>query len=162
MFFEDIALHGRVVAVLRDNLRDAAFCGVKFFLLMMHVLLSMYRMHAVWRKRDWLTLAELKELESASDRLGVCWGKLQWGVTPRVRWACVYSTYFARRFGSFYIFRIVSTECRNPPFKRHLKNSMRGWCLRRPRITRLGMRHVVHTNTLGVGLQLYEARQAAM
>ena len=72
MFFEDSALHGRVVAVLRDNLPDVAFGGVKFFLLMKHVLLSMHRMHALWRKRDWLTQAELKELESASDRLGEC------------------------------------------------------------------------------------------
>ena len=82
MFFEDSALHGRVVAVLRDSLPDVAFGGVKFFLLMKHVLLSMHRMHALWRKRDWLTQAALKELESASDRLGECWGKLQWGVTP--------------------------------------------------------------------------------
>ena len=50
-------------------------------------------------------------------------------------------------------------EYRNPPFKRHLNTSMRGWCLRRPRITRLGMRHVVPTDALSVGLQLYEARQ---
>ena len=42
MFFEDSALHGRVVAVLRDNVPDVAFGGVKFFLLMKHVLLSMH------------------------------------------------------------------------------------------------------------------------
>ena len=39
---------------------------------MKHVLLSMHPMHALWRKRDWLTQAELKELESAGDRLGEC------------------------------------------------------------------------------------------
>ena len=44
-------------------------------------------------------------------------------------------------------------------FKRHLEKSMCGWCLQRPRIPRLKMRHVVHTNTLKVGLQLYEAQQ---
>ena len=55
MFFEDSALHGPFVAVLRDNLPDVAFGGVKFFLLMKHVLLSMHRMQALWRKRDWLT-----------------------------------------------------------------------------------------------------------
>ena len=81
IFFEDSALHGRVLAVLRDNLPDVAFGDVKFFLLMKHVLLSMHRMHTLWRKTDWPTQAELKELESASDRLGECWGKLQWGVT---------------------------------------------------------------------------------
>ena len=147
------------MAVLRDNLPDVAFGGVKFFLWMKHVLLSMQRMHALGRKRDWLTQAELKELESTSDRLGECWGKLQWGVTPWVHWACVHNAYFARRFGSLYIFRSIPTEYRNQPFKRHLKNSMHGWCLRRPRITCLGMRHVVHTDGLSVGLQLYEARQ---
>ena len=36
MFFEDSALHRRVVAVLRDNLPDMAFGGVNFFLLMKH------------------------------------------------------------------------------------------------------------------------------
>ena len=75
MFFGDSALHGLVVAVLRDNLPDVAFGGVKFFPLMKHVLLSMHGMHALWCKRDWLTQAELKELESASDRFGECWGK---------------------------------------------------------------------------------------
>ena len=80
IFFEDSALHGRVLAVLRDNVPDVAFCGVKFFPLMKRVLFSMHRVHAIWRRRDWLTQAELKELQSASDRLGDCWGKLQWGV----------------------------------------------------------------------------------
>ena len=112
-FYEDSALHGHVVAVLRDNLPNMAFGGVKFSLLMKHVLLSMHRMHALWRKRDWLTQAELKELESASDLLGVCWGKLQWGVTPWVHWACVQSAYFARRFGSLYIFGSIPTEAEN-------------------------------------------------
>ena len=116
-------------------------------------------MHVLWRKRDWPTQAELEELESASHRLGELWGKLQWGVTPWVHWACVHSAYFACRFGSLYIFHSIPTEYKNQPFKRHLKNSMRGWCLRRPRITHLGMRHVVHTDALSVGLQLYEARQ---
>ena len=48
MFFEGSALHGRVATVLRDNLPDVAFGGVKFSQLMKHVLLSMHRMHALW------------------------------------------------------------------------------------------------------------------
>ena len=42
IFLEDSALRGRVVAVLRDNVPDVAFGGVKFFLLMKHVLFSMH------------------------------------------------------------------------------------------------------------------------
>ena len=41
-FFEDSALHGGVVAVLQDNLPDVAFGGVRFFLLITHVLLSIH------------------------------------------------------------------------------------------------------------------------
>ena len=147
------------MAVLRVNIPNVAFGGVKFFPLMKHMLLSMHRMHALSRKRDRLTQAELKELESASDHLGECWGKLQWGVTPWIHWACVHSAYFACRFGSLYIFHSIPTEYRNQLFKWHLTKSMRGWCLLRPRITRLGMRHVGHTDVLSVGWGLYEVRQ---
>ena len=159
MFFEDRALHGPLVAVLRDNLPGVAFDGVKVFLLVKHVSLSMHRMHALQRKRDWLTHTELEEMKSASDRLGECWGKLQGGVTPWVHGACVHGAYYARGFGSLFIFRGIPTEYRNQPFKRHLKNWMHGWCLRGPHITRVGMRRVVHTDALSVGLQLHEARQ---
>ena len=61
--------------------------------------------------------------------------------------------------GSLNIFLSIPTDYKNQLFKRHLKNSMRGWCLWRPRITRLGMRLVMPTDALNVGLQLYEARQ---
>ena len=71
----------------------------------------------------------------------------------------MHNAYFARRFGTLKIFRSLPTEYRRQPFKRHLKNSMRGWCLRWPHITRLLIRHVVHTDALNVRLQLYEARQ---
>ena len=98
-------------------------------------------------------------MEYRCDHLGEAWHKLQWGVTPWVHWLVLHSAYFTRRLGNLYIFRSVPMEYKNQRFKRHLKNSMRGWCLPRPRITRLGMRHVVHTAALNVGLQLYEARQ---
>ena len=121
IFFEDSASHGGVVAVLRDNPPDVAFGGVNFFLLLKHLLLSMHRMHALWRNTHWLTQAKLNELEFASDLLGECWGKSQWGVTAWVHWACVQNAYFVRRFGSWYICHSIRTEYRNQPFKRHIK-----------------------------------------
>ena len=93
-------------------------------------------------------------MEYWCDCFGEAWGKLQWGVTPWVHWAVVHSTYFARRFGSLYIFRSIPTEYGNQPFKRHVKNSMRDWCLARPHITLPALRHVVHTDALNVGLHL--------
>ena len=72
----------------------------------------------------------------------------------------MHSAYFAHRSGNLYIFRCIPVYCvHDPPFKRDLKNSMHGWCLRRPNIMRLGIKHVVHTGALNVGMHLYEARQ---
>ena len=159
MFFEDSALHAWVVTALRYNFPEVALGGLKFFVFVRYVRLSMHRLHALWRKQHWLTQEELKDMAYWCDlfRRGVC--KLECGVTPWVLWAVVHGAYFARRLGSLYIFRSIATECRNHPFKRHLHISMRCWCLRRPHTTCLGMRHVVHTEALNVGLKLYEARQ---
>ena len=121
MFFEDSALHARSVAAFRDNLAEVAFGGVKFFVLVRYVLLSMHCLHALWRKQDLLTQEELKDMGYWCDRVGKTWGKLQWGVTPRVHWTVVHNAYFARQLGSLYIFRNVPTEKRNQPFERHLK-----------------------------------------
>ena len=119
----------------------------------------MHRLHALWRKQDWLKQEELKDVEYWFGSSGQAWGKLQLGVTPWAHRAVVHSAYFPRRFGSLYLFCSIPTECKNHPFKRHLKNWMRGSSLRRPHITRFGMRNVVHTDALNVGLQLYERRQ---
>ena len=103
MFFEDSALHAQVVAALRDNLAEVAFGGVKFFVSVRYVLLHMHRLHALWRKQDWLTQEELKDMEYWCDRLGEVWGKLQWGVTPWVHWADVHNAYFARLWQFVYL-----------------------------------------------------------
>ena len=76
-------------------------------------------------------------MEYWCDRLGEAWVKLQRGVTPWIHCAVVHIAYFARWFGNLYVFRTIPMEYRNQPFKRHLKNSMRGWCLQRPLITHL-------------------------
>ena len=110
MFFEDSALHARVVAALQDNLPEVAFDGVKLFVLVKYVLLSMHRLHALWRKQDWLTQGEVKFMEHWCDRLGEARGNLQWGMTPWVHWAAVHSAYFARRFGNLFLFRSIPME----------------------------------------------------
>ena len=104
MIFDDSALNARVEAAMRDNLAEGTFVGVKFFVLVRYVLLSTHRLHALWHKQDWLSEKETKDMEYWCDRLGQAWGKSQWGVTPWVHWAFVHNAYFARRFGSLYIF----------------------------------------------------------
>ena len=52
----------------------------------------------------------------------------------------------------------IPIEYRNRTFKVRLKNNMRGWCLKKPRVTRRGMAHVVNTDELAVGVQLRKAK----
>ena len=122
---------------MRDNPPEAVFGGVNFFLLIRYVLLSVHRLHALWRKQAGLKKEEFKDMVYWYDRTREAWGKLQWGVTPWVPWAVVHNTYFARRVANLYIFRSIPTEYRIQLFKRLLRNLMRGWCLWWPHITRL-------------------------
>ena len=78
----------------------------------------MHWLHALWRKQEWLTQEELKDMEYWCDCLGEAWGKLQWGVTPLVHCVVVHSAYFASRFGDLYMFPSIPTEYRNQPFKK--------------------------------------------
>ena len=61
-------------------------------------------------------------------------------------------------YKSLPMFSSIPIENRNQAFKIRLKNSMRGWCLKRPRVTRHGMAHVVNTDALSVHLQMRKAK----
>ena len=61
-------------------------------------------------------------------------------------------------YKSLYMFSSIPIEYRYHTFKVWLKNSMRGWCLKRTRVTRCGMAHVVNTDALLVGVQMRKAQ----
>ena len=61
-------------------------------------------------------------------------------------------------YRSLYLFSSIPIEYHNRTFKVRLKNSMRGWCLKKPRVTRRGMAHVVNTDALASGVQLHKAK----
>ena len=59
---------------------------------------------------------------------------------------------------SLYVFSSIPIEYRNRAFKIRLKSSLRWWCLKRPRVTRPSMAHVVNTAALSVGVQIMKAK----
>ena len=155
MFLEDSALHAQVVAALRDKLPKMVLDGVNLFVLVRYVLLSMHQLHALWRNEDWLTQEELKDMEQCCDRLGEEWGKLQWGVTPWVQWAVVHNNHVALPFSRLMCSAVFLRSTGSHRLESISKKPMRSCLLRRPHTTCLGRRHMVHTDAVEVGLQLY-------
>ena len=61
-------------------------------------------------------------------------------------------------YRSLYMFSSIPIEYRNRTIKIWLKSSMRGWCLKRPRVTRRDMAHVVNTDALSAGVEMRKAK----
>ena len=61
------------------------------------------------------------------------------------------------KYRSLYLFSSIPSEHRNRRFKRALKNSMRGWCIRHPTLATRGLAHVLNMESLDVGLLYYKA-----
>ena len=134
-----------------DNFRTAS--GVHVVSAVRVLLYSFSCIHTFWRKKQWLTLEGTKVYEGHVKKFAAAWGGLEWKVSTWVHWVCAHSAFYMARYRSMYIFSSIPTEFRNRPFKTSLKNSMRGWSLQKPRVTRRGMRHVVNMDALDVGLR---------
>ena len=98
-------------------------------------------------------------MEYWCHRLGEAWGKLQWGVPPWVHGLFFVALILLAALAIFMFSAVLLHNRGNNRSKGIEKNSMRVWCLGHPQITPLGIRDVVHTNVLNIGLPLYEARQ---
>ena len=101
MFFQDSALHARVVAALRDKSPEVAFGGVEVFYFGKICTIIHAPVACPMAQAKWLTQEELKDMEYWCDRSGEAWGELQWGVSPWVHWAVMHSAHFALWFGKF-------------------------------------------------------------
>ena len=112
----------------------------------------------LWRSSATRSENQLTQLDGSMHILRSGWGALGWKSTPWVHWICAHSNFFARKYGSIYLFSSIPTERKNQPFKRDLKNCFKGWSLRRPMFTRNGLRHVVNMDALDQGIRLVRAK----
>lgn len=138
-----------------DSFRTAE--GVHVVSAVRILLHSFSGIHTIWRKKSWLTQDDVKLYERHARKFAEAWKGLGWKVTLWVHWVCAHSVFYVTRYRSMYLFSSIPTEFRNRPFKTALKNSMRGWSLRKPRVTRRGMRHVVNMDALDVGIRAQAA-----
>ena len=159
LFWDDGVVHSKIVAVLERHFGREKRGGVFLHILVRYLLSSFSQLHALWRVKTWLTNHQVAQCKLHARKFAECWGKLQWKPTVWVHWTCAHSGLIVATYRSMYIFSSIPCEHRNRPFKRGLKNSMRGWSLRKPRLTHSGLRHVVAMDALDVGLQGEKVRR---
>ena len=152
LFWEADDLQKQVVDILKEEFGDMKADGVPAHALIHVVLSSFSAMYKLWRKKVPLTDMEVAQCKGCAAKLGRCWSRLGWRPSPWVHWVVAHSGFFVEKYRSLYLFSSIPSEKRNRRFKVGLKNSMRGWCLRHPRLAARGLAPVVNMESLVVGL----------
>ena len=132
--------------------------GMRAHVLIKLLLRSFARMYSLWREKEYLTPTQVAQAQAHARQFGECWSAFGWKPTPWAHWAACHSGKILGMYRSLYLFSSIPIEYGNRTFKVRLKNSMRGWCLKKPRVTRRGMAQVVNTDALAVGVQLRKAK----
>lgn len=158
LFWKACDLQQEIVQILREDFGEMRADGVAVWALVKVVLESFSTMYALWRKKSPLTDNEVRQCQECCAKMGRCWSRLGWRPSPWVHWVVVHSGFFLAKYRTLYLFSSIPSEKRNRKFKVGLKHSMRGWCLRHPRLSRRGLAHVVDMESLDVGLLHEQAK----
>ena len=115
-------------------------------------------LYGLWKERVPLTAAQISAPRAHTAKIGECWVKMGWEPSSWVHWVVAHFAALLKRYGTLYIFSSIPSEHRHKPFKVVVKNSFRGWCLQRPRVSRRGLGHVMGMEALDIGLRRQAAR----
>jgi hypothetical protein len=159
LFLTDPKYHVRIVHGLRNHFPNTMFGGVLLWTLIAVLLRNMRSLYALWRQKTPLTNGQVQEAKTHCRKIGEAWLRLGWKSTPWVHWTVAHCGAVLQKYRNLYVFSSIPAEHRHKPFKLAVKNSMCGWCLRRPRVSRRGLTHVLNMETLDVGLRHRAARQ---
>ena len=159
LFLTDPKHHVRIVHGLRNNFPNTMFGGVLSWTLIEVLLRKRRSLYALWRQKTPLTNGQVQEAKTHCRKTGEAWLRLGWKSTPWVHWAVAHCGAVLQKYRNLYVFSSIRAEHRHKPFKLAAKNSMRGRCLRHPRVSRRGLTHVLNMVTLDVGLRHRAARQ---
>ena len=108
----------------------------------------MRTLYALWRQKTPLTNGQVQEAKSHCRKIGEAWLRLGWKSTPWVHWTVAQCAAALQKYRNLYVF---NSRHRHKPLKLAVQNSMRGRCLRRPRVSRRGVTYVLNMETLDVG-----------
>ena len=153
LFLTNTKYHVRIVNGLKNHFRNTMFGGILFWAFMEVLLRNMCSLYALWRQKTPLTNGQVQEAKSHCRKIGEAWLELGWKSTPWVHWTVGHCGAVLQKYRNLYLFSNIPAEYRRKPFKLAVKNSMRGRCLCRPRVSRRGLTHLLNMETLHVGLR---------
>ena len=116
--------------------------GVFMYVLVATFLRDFGALQRLWRKKEPLTAVDVACAKALCASVGTCWDKLGWKATPWVHWTIAHSHYFFAKYRTLYLFSSVPAEHRHRQFKMQVKNSMCGWSLQKPCVSKRGLRHL--------------------
>ena len=159
LFFTDPRNHVRMVHGLVNRFPNTVFGDVLLWTLIEVLLRNMRSLYALWRQKTPLTNGQVQEAKTHCRKIGEAWLRLGWKSTPWVHWTVAHCGAVLHKYCNLYVFGSTPAEHRHKPFQLFVKNSMRGWCLGCPHVSRRGLTHVLNMETLDVGLQQRATRQ---
>ena len=151
--------HVQITHGLTINFPNTMFGGVLLWTLIEVLVRNMRSLNALWRQKTPLTNGKVQEAMIHCRKIGEAWRQLGWKSTPWAHWTVAHCAAVLQKYSNLYVFRSILAEHRHKPFKLAVKNSMRGRCLRRPRVSRCGLTRVLNMETLDVGLLHRAAHQ---
>ena len=159
LFWDRPRLQQRLISALQTHFPTIVCNGVCMYVLVAVFLRDFCALQKLWRKKEPLTDVEVASAKTLCQSIGTCWQALGWKPTPWVHWTVAHSHYFLAKYRTLYLFSSVPAEHRHRRFKVQVKNSMRGWSLQKPRVSKRGLRHVLNMETMQIGLRHYVARK---
>ena len=151
--------HVPIVHGLRNHFPITMFGGVLLWTLIEVLLRNMRSLYPLWREQTPLTNGHVQEAKTHCRKIGEAWLRLGWKSTPWVHWTVAHCGAVLQKYRNLDVFSSIPAEHTHKSFKIAVENSMHGRCLRRPRVSRRGLTHVLNMETLDVGLRHRAARQ---
>ena len=155
----DPKYHVRIVHGLTNHFRNTMFVGVLFWTLTEVLLRNMRSLYALRRRKTPVTNGQVQVAKTHCRKISEAWLRLGWKSIPWVHCTVAHCGVVLQKYRNLYVFSSLRALYRHKPFKLAVKNSMGGWCLRRPRISRRGLTHVLNMETLDAGLRHLAAWQ---
>ena len=127
--------------------------NVKVYTVVFRIIRSVADLHELWRKKTFLSDAEVACADQATKQLGVCWSLMNWKPTLCLHWTMAHGAWVLMKYRSMCMFIFVPIEHENSPFKTHLQICLRGWSVRSPQISKRGMAHILGMYALDEGFR---------
>ena len=114
LFWDASHFHQRCVLVLKEHFGGFKVGGLYVHALINVLLSSFSAMHTLWRKKVPLTNEEVQRCKGYAQKVGWCWGKLGWSVTPWVHWVVAHSGVFYSEISVLVHFFLNSLRATEP------------------------------------------------